>query len=235
MHACMYVNRPSLTDLGDAPKVVELVYICDKAYSAAQIVSCERRMLKAVDWSVEAPITLVYLTALLEHDPSDAAPKATERAREVCLLASYLAELALMDYSMLVFWPPTIAAAAVYVARRTKGLAGWTAKLAERAGRSEATILPCGHELHALQRLQGGHSSTNACWRKYSNAKYLRVSLLDAPSLLVAAVEATKEEEEEEAQRAEASGERGSVQAAQAVVPAGRCRANCSQSPSPSS
>ena len=93
-----------------APEVRDFVYISDQAYSADQILDMEKSMLNTLRFSLTVPTSLNFLNrfckvALVEDD------------KQAQLLATYLVELSLVDYSCLKFSYSIIAAAAVFCAR----------------------------------------------------------------------------------------------------------------------
>ena len=78
---------------------------------------------------------------------------------------------------MLAFLPQTIATAALYLARKTLDLAPWPPELAQRTCCTEATILPCVRELHALQKYHYERKgSLQSVRKKYSYAQFMWVS-----------------------------------------------------------
>jgi hypothetical protein len=90
-----------------APEVQDFVYITDKAYSKAEILECEYKMLKNLDF--QASHCSSYRFLLRYWKVSEADPFILNMAR-------YLLELSLVEYRMLVHCPSNLASAALYLA-----------------------------------------------------------------------------------------------------------------------
>ena len=155
------------------PEVRDFVYICDKVYSREEIISQEAQVLDALGWEMDKPHAHTFLTHLLQ---------ASAKPLKLTHLAQYLLELSLQKYHMLRFLPPTLAASAVYLARKTMGLLAWTPELAQRTCCTVEFIMPCVRDLHALHKAAAG-DMLSSVRKKYALEKSLRVSLL-APATL---------------------------------------------------
>ena len=161
------------------PEVRDFHYITDRAYTIKEITAYEAQILQTMGWEAQsAPSTLLCLSILLQVEE---ASTSAER-KQLEHLAHYLIELTLQEYAMLAFLPPTIAAAAVYLARKTLDRAPWPPELAQRTCCTEATIMPCVRELHALQK-GAPQNEFRAVWKKYQQRKFSWVSNIAPASL----------------------------------------------------
>eukprot|EP00232_Nephroselmis_pyriformis_P012959 CAMPEP_0182875932 /NCGR_PEP_ID=MMETSP0034_2-20130328/13832_1 /TAXON_ID=156128 /ORGANISM="Nephroselmis pyriformis, Strain CCMP717" /LENGTH=384 /DNA_ID=CAMNT_0025008691 /DNA_START=28 /DNA_END=1182 /DNA_ORIENTATION=+ len=154
-----------------APEVRDFVYISDKAYTRDQILAMEKQMLNTLKFNLTVPTPYSFLTRFLKAAGGD---KQTE------MLAQFLVELSLPDYSMVKHKGSTLAAAAVYTAQRTLGKPAWSHALERHSRHSEADIREAANSMAALQRKASG-ASLLAVHKKYSNPKYLEVAKLPAP------------------------------------------------------
>ena len=95
------------------------------------------------------------------------------------MLCKYLCELTLQEYSFIKYKPSEIAAAGLRLALHTMRLPSWTPLLEQTSGYSADDLAPCVAEMHAVFR-KAETSNLQAVREKYSHAKFLCVSTLDA-------------------------------------------------------
>lgn len=95
------------------------------------------------------------------------------------MIATYLVELALPDYSMLKYSSSLLSAAAVYVAQKTLGRNALPPALQYHSQYTEAQIRPCAQQIVQLHR-KASSNSLLAVYKKYSTAKYMEVAKLPA-------------------------------------------------------
>ncbi|XP_048595576.1 cyclin-B2-1 isoform X2 [Brassica napus] len=94
------------------PVVEDLVLISDKAYTRNDVLDMEKTMLSTLQFNVSLPTQYPFLKRFL---------KAAQADKKCEMLASFLIELALVEYEMLQFQPSLLAATAVYTAQCTVG------------------------------------------------------------------------------------------------------------------
>ncbi len=128
-----------------SPEVQDFVYITDKAYSKAEILECEYRMLQTLSFDTTFSSSYRFLARYL---------KVTESDVFLENLSRYLLELALVEYRMLKHHPSMLASAALYLSNKIiKKPEAWCSKLAYSAQYKESQVRPCAKDLCIL--LQG--------------------------------------------------------------------------------
>lgn len=159
-----------------APEVRDFVYISDKAYTREQILGMEKLMLNTLQFNLTLPTQYNFLSRFLkaagyQHD------------KQVTMMATYLVELALVDYTMLRYSGSLVSAAAIRVALAAlKKEDCYPRALAKHSGYSLEAVSSCAKALATLMKNAGqGTSNLNAVYKKYSNAKFLEVAKSEAP------------------------------------------------------
>jgi hypothetical protein len=192
--SCMQVDRSTLQLLGSTafliaakveeiypPDVATLVYICDGAYTADQLLEMECTILQKLDFSVDGPTVEHFLphfiavsqsrSNLLGPDPyflssglaslwHFSAASDSDQCRNA--VAWYLAELALLDNHMSQYAPSQVSAAALYLANhliKQPGFRGtcteaanlWDDTVAQVSGYTEAMLVRCAGDLDRLR------------------------------------------------------------------------------------
>lgn len=99
-----------------APEVRDFVYISDKAYTRDQILDMEKQMLNTLGFHLTVPTPYQFMSRFF---------KAANADKQFQLLASFIVESSLPDYSMLKYPGSLLAASAVYVAMKTLGKGDW--------------------------------------------------------------------------------------------------------------
>lgn len=160
-----------------APECRDFVYISDKAYNREQILAMEGTMLATLNFQLTTPNAYVFLKRFVKVAGIAATPRSKTE-----LLASFFVELTLQEYKMLKYLPSTIAASAVYLALKTMGQPCWTAELAQHATYSEAQLMPCVRDIHALHKAASSNN-LKAVLKKYSQEKHGTVSSIPPASL----------------------------------------------------
>ncbi|VVB10160.1 unnamed protein product [Arabis nemorensis] len=145
------------------PIVQDLVVISDKAYTKNDVLEMEKIMLDTLQFNVSLPTQYPFLKRFL---------KAAQSEKKLENLASFLIELALVDYEMLRYPPSLLAATAVYTAQCTiHGFSEWNSTCEFHSHYSENQLLECCrrmvslHHKAATDKLTGVH-------RKYSSSKF---------------------------------------------------------------
>ncbi|TVU22710.1 hypothetical protein EJB05_32427 [Eragrostis curvula] len=138
-----------------APLVKDLLCISDNAFSREQVLSTEKAILNQLQWNLTVPTMYMFLARYL---------KAAMGSKELEHMAFFYAELALVQYSMLVYSPSVTAAASVYAARCTLDVHPlWSDILEHHTGLAESEL------------------------QKYSNPKLGAVSLYSPSKKLMSA------------------------------------------------
>ncbi|KAH9607923.1 hypothetical protein KSS87_023359, partial [Heliosperma pusillum] len=153
-----------------APEVKDFVAISDGAYSNEQILKMEKTILGKLEWYLTVPTPYVFLTRYIKASiPDDESEN----------MVYFLAELALMNYESISFFPSMVAASAVYVARLTLHKSpAWTETLRRYTGYSESELRECGKMLVSLHSAAAGHRLQKV-YKKYSKAEKFAVAMCE--------------------------------------------------------
>ncbi|PON58909.1 Cyclin [Trema orientale] len=164
-----------------APRVEEFCFITDNTYTREEVLKMEVQVLKYFNFQLFAPTAKTFLRRFLRA--AQASYKCP--SLELEYLATYLAELTLIDYGFLSFLPSVIAASAVFLSRWTLDRTShpWNPTL-EHYTSYKASDLKTA--IFALQDLQ---LNTNGCplsaiRMKYRQEKFKSVAALSSPELL---------------------------------------------------
>ncbi|KAG1365493.1 G2/mitotic-specific cyclin S13-7 [Cocos nucifera] len=166
-----------------APEVNDFICISDRAYTREQILAMEKGILNKLGWNLTVPTPYVFLVRFLKAALGD---------KEMEHMVFFFAELALMQYSMIMFCPSMVAASAVYAARCTlKKSPLWTETLRRHTGFSEPQLLDC------TQILVNSHSAAlesklKVVYKKYSNEQFGAVALQPPATKLLEELNASR-------------------------------------------
>jgi len=151
------------------PSVKDFVYISDNTYRKEEVFAMETDVLSALEFSLTVATIKNFLRRFL---------KAAFAKDTTHMLANFLCELSLHEYTFMKFLPSVVAAAAVYLALRTvKTPESWSTTLEYYTHLTPAhpDVRACIIELHALHKV-GPRSYTQAVHDKYSIPNYYKVS-----------------------------------------------------------
>lgn len=150
------------------PTVEDFVYITDNSYTAEEVRSMEKLILRSIGYSLASPPPITFLRRF---------SKIAEVTATMHSMAKFLLELAMVDYGMLQFLPSQQAAAALCVALRlyTDHSIQWDTTLEHYTTYTEAELLPCMQKLAQLV-LRMPLVKQQAVREKYSSSKFLRVA-----------------------------------------------------------
>lgn len=162
-----------------APRVEDFCIITDNSYTREEVLKMEIQVLNFIDFRLSVPTTKKFLRRFIQ------AAQASYKVHTIELefLASYLAELTLIEYCFLKFLPSLIAASAVFLAKWTLDQSDhpWNPTLEHytkyKASELKATVL----RLQDLQ-LNSKDSSLNAIRDKYRQEKFKHVATLTSPT-----------------------------------------------------
>jgi cyclin-A len=161
-----------------APQVDEFCYITDNTYPREQVISQEKEVLAALDFDLTQPTTKTFLRRYIKAAAGEIDVNVTFE-----FLCSYLAELTLMEYSLLSYLPSHVAASCILVGLCYLGKPRWSHTLLRYSGYTPAELKHCAQALHGLF-LGARTSALPASRDKYANAKFGQVSLLGVPDSL---------------------------------------------------
>eukprot|EP00887_Chlorella_sp_A99_P006048 scaffold22.g6048.t1 len=168
-----------------APEVRDFVYISDRAYTRDQILNMEKIMLNTLRFNLTVPTPYNFLCRYLKAAGVTADKANGEEAvradMEVINYATYLVELALVDYAALRFPYSMLACAAIHTASTALGRPDSFSSAAQRhSGYSLASLGQCGAYLAGLFR-KAPSASLTAVYKKYSQEKFFKVATMPAP------------------------------------------------------
>ncbi|RZC82816.1 hypothetical protein C5167_045601 [Papaver somniferum] len=160
-----------------APEVNDFVCISDKAYNREQILAMEKAILGKLGWTLTVPTPYHFLVRFVKAAVAD---------KEMENMTFFLAELGLMQYSMIKYCPSMLAASAVYAAQCTlKKTPLWNDTLKLHTGFAEAQLIECAKELVSFHSAAPEHK-LRVVYRKYSSSERSVVALLPPANNLLA-------------------------------------------------
>ncbi|URE17886.1 Cyclin, C-terminal domain [Musa troglodytarum] len=152
------------------------------AYTKEQMLAKERDIMKTLKWKLSVPTQFVFLVCFLKAAMCD---------KELEHMVFFLAELGLMHYSMITYWPSVAAASAVYAARSTlKRTPLWTQTLMHHTGYLEHQLRKCARQL-VIFHPSAAESRLQAVYKKYSSTRFGAVALLPPATELLRSKEVT--------------------------------------------
>ena len=161
-----------------APQVDEFCYITDNTYPRESVLAMERQVLGVLDFDLTQPTTKTFLRRFIKAAAGELDVNVTFE-----FLCSYLAELTLMEYSLLSYLPSHVAASCVLVALHYLGKAHWSDTLLHYTGYAPSDLRHCVQTVHGLF-LGARTSALPASRDKYANPKFGNVSSLGVPESL---------------------------------------------------
>ncbi|XP_076937866.1 cyclin-A2-1-like [Bidens hawaiensis] len=163
-----------------APCVDEFCFITDNTYTKSEVIKMESQVLNDINFHLSAPTTQKFLRRFIR------AAQASHQSpsRELECLATYLAELTLIDYNFLVFVPSNIAAAAVFLARWMLDQSShpWNYTLEHYTNYKPSDLKNTVCALHGLH-LSDATSPLTVIRSKYKQDKYSSVASLPSREL----------------------------------------------------
>ncbi|XP_022088662.1 G2/mitotic-specific cyclin-B2-like isoform X1 [Acanthaster planci] len=161
-----------------APEVEVLCMLTDYTYAHKDVLLMERQILHALQFDLFSPTPMAFLETFLRVDTDD---------QQVDFhLANYLLDLALVDASVLKFYPSERAAAAACLARYLAGSGVdedcWTADMVQKTGYTEQQLSACMARMARLVT-EANRSPYKAVMEKFSSPTYGCVSNIQGPCL----------------------------------------------------
>jgi hypothetical protein len=172
------------------PELRDLVYICDRAYSRnevgitrprlffenlgyanlplrvylatkLQIIDMEETILKTLEYNITIPSAHAFLVRFL---------KAAHADKRIVQLSCYILDGTLQSYNLLHYLPSQLAAAAVFIARRTVGRNSWSPTLLQYADYREEDVAPVARAVMAEK--VSASPELRAVNKKYTSSRY---------------------------------------------------------------
>ncbi|RCV23274.1 hypothetical protein SEVIR_4G298800v4 [Setaria viridis] len=145
------------------PVVEDLILICDRAYTRADILEMERRIVNTLKFNMSVPTPYCFMRRFL---------KAAQAEKKLELLSFFMIELSLVEYEMLKFCPSMLAAAAIYTAQCTiNGFKSWNKCCELHTKYSEEQLMDCSRMMVELHQ-RAAHGKLTGVHRKYSTFRY---------------------------------------------------------------
>uniref|UniRef100_M4C0Q9 Uncharacterized protein n=1 Tax=Hyaloperonospora arabidopsidis (strain Emoy2) TaxID=559515 RepID=M4C0Q9_HYAAE len=154
----------------------DLLYICERSYSKADLVECERDLLNVFAFNLAVPTVSSFLGYFLEQCEED---------KLIGQLANLFAECSLLDFGFGAKYEPSIVAcacllaASCYVGNQGPRLV-WNYRLVELTGYAVETIIPCTQN---LQTILAKPTKLTAVATKYSDKEFGEVACLPLDGL----------------------------------------------------
>ncbi|KAK3029175.1 hypothetical protein RJ639_038727 [Escallonia herrerae] len=163
-----------------APRVEEFCYITDNTYSRDEVLEMESAVLNYLRFEMTAPTAICFL----RHFVQVAQRVHKAPAMQLEFLASYLAELSLLDYSMLRYAPSMIAASATFLAKfiLLPSQRPWALTLKHHTLYMASDLRDCVKALHCLC-CNSQSSCLPAIREKYSQHNYKFVAKKSCPPI----------------------------------------------------
>ncbi|XP_022772336.1 cyclin-A1-4-like isoform X2 [Durio zibethinus] len=162
-----------------APQVEEFCYVTDNTYCKDEILEMESAVLNYLKFEMTVPTARFFLRQFVH-----AAQMINQvQSMQFECLASYIAELSLLEYTMLHYAPSQIAASAAFLAKfiLSPSKKPWDSILGHYTLYRPSDLGDCVKALHHLCR-NGGCANLPAIREKYSQHKYKFVAKKYCPA-----------------------------------------------------
>lgn len=149
------------------PPLADFKFCSDFVYTEAEMLRIERILLNTLGFNLCLPSPLIFLRRYSKAAGSDSTTHT---------LSKYLTELSCLDYSLLQFSDSKVAAAAVFLARRMRGISPtWDRCLEYYTEYAVEDLLDCASALNAVF-FREASAGTGALFSKYSDKRLLYVA-----------------------------------------------------------
>ncbi|GMJ08682.1 Cyclin A1;1 [Hibiscus trionum] len=174
--ACMLIAYKLESVKTAVPKVIIFCNITGKTYHKAEIVQMESAVLNYLNFEMSVPTAYYFLTQFI----CAAEMSNQDHPLQFECLSSYILHLSLVEYTMLQYASPLIAASAAFLARFILSPLDkpWDSKWRNYTLYQPFDLVECVTTLHRLYR-NGGAAYPAATRDKYSQFKYFFVSTRD--------------------------------------------------------
>ncbi|XP_028257617.1 G2/mitotic-specific cyclin-B2-like [Parambassis ranga] len=153
-----------------APEVGDFAYITDNAFTKLQIVKMEQLVLRSLHFQLGRPVPLHFLRRASKVANSDV---------QRHMLAKYLMELTLLDYSMVHYRPSEVAAASLCLSQLLLHGLPWSPTQQHYSTYDEAHLRPImQHIAKNVVAVNEERTKFQAVKKKYSRVELMKISLL---------------------------------------------------------
>jgi cyclin B len=121
----------------------------------------EEKILKTLEYQITIPSAHAFLVRYL---------KAAHADKRIVQISCYILDGTLQSYNLLHYLPSQLAAAAVFIARRTVGRNSWSPTLLRYAVYCEEEIIPVARAL--LAEKTSSSTELRAVNKKYTSSRY---------------------------------------------------------------
>jgi G2/mitotic-specific cyclin-B, other len=121
----------------------------------------EEKILKTLEYKITIPSAHAFLVRYL---------KAAHADKRIVQLSCYILDGTLQSYNLLHYLPSQLAAASVFIARRTVGRNSWSPTLLKYAAYCEEDIAPVARAV--LAEKSGASTELRAVNKKYTSSRY---------------------------------------------------------------
>ncbi|XWS15158.1 hypothetical protein CRYUN_Cryun35bG0070300 [Craigia yunnanensis] len=152
-----------------APQVEEFCYITDNTYFKEEVLEMESSVLNYLKFEMTAPTTKCFLRRFVRSAQGiNEVP-----SMQLECMANYIAELSLVEYSMLCYAPSLIAASAIFLAKfiLIPSKRPWNSTLQHYTLYKPSDLCDCVKDLHRLCS-NNNNSTLPAIREKYNQHKY---------------------------------------------------------------
>lgn len=152
------------------PEIGDFAFVTDNTYTKHQIRQMEMKILRSLNFGLGRPLPLHFLRR---------ASKIGEVDVEQHTLAKYLMELTMLDYDMVHFPPPQIAAGAFCLALKILDNGEWTPTLQHYLSYTEESLLSVmQHLAKNIVMVNRGLTKHMTIKNKYATSKHAKISTL---------------------------------------------------------
>lgn len=148
-----------------APSITNFVFLADGGYEDEEILKAERYVLAVLEFNLSYPNPMLFLRRNSKADNYDIQTRT---------VAKYLMEITLIEHKFLECPPSQVAAAALWLARKTLNRGEWNANLAHYSGWDEEGLSPCAELMLEYLRKP---TKYEAVYKKYSSRKFMKASV----------------------------------------------------------
>ena len=156
---------------GSRPRVADYADITDDAFTAADVIAMEAKLLVTMDFSLGQPLSLHFLRLFSRTGSVNL---------ETHTVAKFVMEAALLHYELSHLPPSLMAASALLLSmlltEPVPRLSLWTPTLQHYSSYSSLTILPVVFVLAKMMMTVGEKKLTKPVFKKYMSVKYLKVA-----------------------------------------------------------
>ena len=131
------------------------------SYSPMQIIEMEEKILKTLEYNITIPSAHAFLVRFL---------KAAHADKRIVQLSCYILDGTLQSFNLMHYLPSQLAAAAVFIARRTVGRNSWSPTLLKYANYREEDITPVARAV--LAEKASTTQELRAVSKKYTSSRY---------------------------------------------------------------